>query len=281
MSNSKKSVSEKQLAANRANASHSTGPRTPEGKARSAQNSRKHGFTASHFAVVRLEDLEEVAHLRADLIAIYLPVNSQELFAIERIALAQQAMLRIARLESGLLTSCLNEALDTSGQLFISMSQDLVGHGDIEITKAQNRNYALADGFQRMTSNKRSNTWPLFLRYKVLTEREYRRALEDFERLKALRHELPNGPILEAQLEVIETPCDPLPTDPIRPQDPLVTPPPAQPGPLAQEPAKAPRISNSLRIGCSPVASHRRIPSPQHPGAWDILAKRTLYFQGN
>jgi hypothetical protein len=72
------------------------------------------------------------------------------------------------------------------------MSQDLVGHGDIEITKAQNRNYALADGFQRMTSNKRSNTWPLFLRYKVLTEREYRRAIEDFERLKALRNELPN-----------------------------------------------------------------------------------------
>jgi hypothetical protein len=192
MSIPKKPVSVKQLAANRANASHSTGPRTPEGKARSAQNSRKHGFTASHFAVVRLEELEEVAHLRADLIAIYQPANSQELFAIERIALAQQAMLRIARLESGLLTSCLNEALDTSGQLFISMSQDLVGHGDIEITKAQNRNYALADGFQRMTSNKRSNTWPLFLRYKVLTEREYRRAKEEFESLKALRHELPN-----------------------------------------------------------------------------------------
>ena len=181
-----------QVFANRENSKFSTGPRTPEGKARSAQNSRKHGFTASHFAVVRLEDLQEVDHLRADLIAIYQPVNSQELFAIERIALAQQAMLRIARLESGLLTSCLNEALDTSGQLFIGMSQDLVGHGDIEITKAQNRNYALADGFQRMTSNKRSNTWPLFLRYKVLTEREYRRAKEEFESLKALRHELPN-----------------------------------------------------------------------------------------
>jgi hypothetical protein len=217
MSKSRKPVSEKQFAANRANASHSTGPRTPDGKARSAQNSRKHGFTAPHFAVVRLEDPEEVAHLCADLIAIYQPANSQELFAIERIALAQQAMLRIARLESGLLTSCLNEALDTSGRLFISMSQDLVGHGDIEITKAQNRNYALADGFQRMTSNKRSNTWPLFLRYKVLTEREYRRAKEEFESLKALRHELPNEPISEAQPEPIETPYDPLPTDPIPP----------------------------------------------------------------
>jgi hypothetical protein len=88
---SRKPVSEKQLAANRVNAANSTGPRTPEGKARSAQNSRKHGFTASHFAVVRLEELEEVAHLRADLIAIYQSANSQELFAIERIALASKA----------------------------------------------------------------------------------------------------------------------------------------------------------------------------------------------
>ena len=220
MSNPRKPVSPKQLAANRANAAHSTGPRTPEGKARSAQNSRKHGFTGSTFAVVRLEDLQEVDHLRADLIAVYQPVNSQELFAIERIALAQQSMLRIAHLESGLLTTCLNEALDTSGQLFIPMSQDLVGDGDIEITKAQNRAYALADGFHRMTSNKRSNTWPLFLRYKAQTEREYRRAMEDFERLKALRHELPNEPIWEAQPEENEassTPCEINPSPPVRP----------------------------------------------------------------
>jgi hypothetical protein len=280
MSNPKKSVSEKQLAANRANASHSTGPRTPEGKARSAQNSRKHGFTATSFAVVRLEELEEVAHLRADLVGVYQPANSQELFAVERIALAQQAMLRIARLESGLLTSCLNEALDTSGQLFISMSQDLVGHGDIEITKAQNRNYALADGFQRMTSNKRSNTWPLFLRYKVQTEREYRRALEDFERLKALRHELPNEPILEAEPEANETPCDPLPTDPIPPHEPVLTSPEPPPGPPAQEPGKAPHISDSPRLRHAPVESCRRLLGPQHPRRLVYTGPANPVFRG-
>ena len=97
MPNSQNTVSPEQLAANRANAAKSTGPRTPEGKTRSAQNARRHGFTAFSYAVVRLEDLNEVANLKDDLVAFYQPVNSQELFAVERIALAQQALLRAAR----------------------------------------------------------------------------------------------------------------------------------------------------------------------------------------
>src|ERR1017187_8173118 len=57
MPHSQDTVSPEQLAANRANAAKSTGPRTSQGKARSAQNARKHGFTGSTFAVVRLEEL--------------------------------------------------------------------------------------------------------------------------------------------------------------------------------------------------------------------------------
>ena len=57
-------LSPKQLAANRANASRTTGPRSPESKARSAQNSHKHEFTATTFAVVRLEEIDEVAASR-------------------------------------------------------------------------------------------------------------------------------------------------------------------------------------------------------------------------
>ena len=105
-----------QKSANRLNAQKSTGPRTLEGKARSSQNARKHAFTASTFAVLRLEDMHEVAHLKADLVACYHPVNAQELFAIERIALAQQTLLRAARLETGLFTSCLNDAIDPLGE---------------------------------------------------------------------------------------------------------------------------------------------------------------------
>src|ERR1700692_4530513 len=111
-------ISEKQHAANRANAAKSTGPRTPEGKARSACNARTHGFTASSFAVVRLEDLDEIARLKQDIVAIYQPVNSQELFALEHMAILQQTMLRAARLESGFFTRCLETALNHDDSLF-------------------------------------------------------------------------------------------------------------------------------------------------------------------
>ncbi len=212
----KKPVSDKQLAANRANAAQSTGPRSPEGKSRSAQNARKHGFTATTFAVVRLEELDEVARLREDLIAVYQPANSQELFAIERIALAQQALLRVERLHTGMCTTCLNEALDGNGRPLMGISDALV-NDDNEITKAQNRNYLFAEGFHRL--NKYSNSFTLFLRYQAQTERLYRRAIEEFNRLKALRHELPNEPVVDTQPQATETPNTP-PSNPSNPPNP-------------------------------------------------------------
>jgi hypothetical protein len=197
MPRTKKPISAKQLAANRANAAKSTGPRSPEGKARSAQNAIKHGFAAASFAVVRLEDLQEIANLKADLVHDYQPVNSQELFALERMALAQQAMLRASRLEAGLFTTCLNETMDSQNRTFSPMSREMIGTGEIQIMRAQNRNYCLAEGFRFQAE--RSNVWPLFLRYQAQAERQYRRAVEDFDRLKALRPELPNEPVADLQ----------------------------------------------------------------------------------
>ena len=119
----KRPVSPASLAANRANAAQSTGPRTPEGKAVSARNALRHGFATSSFGVVRLEDLQEVGRLQADLVAAYQPANSQELFALERMAVTQQTIRRAARLESGLFTTCLNETLDANDYPAFPMNQ--------------------------------------------------------------------------------------------------------------------------------------------------------------
>jgi len=186
-------LTEKRLAANRANAARSTGPKTPEGKARSARNALQHGFTASSFAVIRLEEFSEIERLKADLVSVYQPVNSQEMVALERMALAQQSMFRASRLEAGLFASGMNDFCDgRSGNLTFQMNAQFVGDGDITITQQQNRNHALAEGFQQQVS--RSHVWTLFLRYHAQSERMYRRALEEFNRLKSLRDELPNEP---------------------------------------------------------------------------------------
>jgi hypothetical protein len=228
-------VSPEQLAANRANAARSSGPRTPEGKFRSSQNARKHGFTASSFTVVRLEDLNEVAALREDLVNLYHPVNSQELFALERVALAQQAILRAARLESGFLSNCLSDSLGANGKPRFPMNPQLTA--GIEISPAQNLNYLLGDGFYRLISH--NNSFALLLRYQAQAERHYRRAIAEFDRRKALREELRNEPIL-AEPETNETTSPSCETNPIPPGDPTPAPPPApDPRPLAPIPAPA------------------------------------------
>jgi hypothetical protein len=152
---------------------------------------------------VRLEDVQELAKLKEDAVACYQPVNSQELFAIERIAIAQQMILRGARVEAGLFTTAMNECLDPAGEPVHFLEPLMIGIDQpVEITRNQNRNFLAGEGFRRTA--RESNVWSLLLRYKAQAEREYRRAVEEFERLKALRPELlkqalPNEPITAAE----------------------------------------------------------------------------------
>ena len=248
----KKHVSKKQLAANRANAAKSTGPTSDTGKANSSRNSVKHGLASEKFTVVRLEDIHEIACLRADIVAAYQPVNSQELFALDQMAIRQQAMLRSARFESGLFSACLSEALGPDGSPRFPLNED-VTYG-IEITQAQNRNYCLADGFLRLA--RQGNGIQLFLRYQAQAERLYRRAVEEFERVKKLRGELPSEPILEddQQTEPEENTPDPPPPEPA----------PVAPAILSPADASAPDPQPSI-----PGAEVWQR-SPQHAGQEDI-----------
>src|SRR5262245_35402234 len=56
-------TSEKRIKANRANAKASTGPKTVQGKARAAQNARRHGLSLSIFTdPILSEGAKELAH---------------------------------------------------------------------------------------------------------------------------------------------------------------------------------------------------------------------------
>ncbi len=78
-------LSEKQLAANRANAKKSTGPRTPEGKARSSQNARRHGVTAQTLIMTE-EDRKAYHAFFVEMMADLAPVGAMETFLAQSVA---------------------------------------------------------------------------------------------------------------------------------------------------------------------------------------------------
>jgi len=78
-------TTEAQIEANRANAQKSTGPRSPEGKAKVAQNALKHGLLAKQ-AVVVGEDTDDFDLLRDQLYAEWAPVGPTEARLVERLA---------------------------------------------------------------------------------------------------------------------------------------------------------------------------------------------------
>jgi hypothetical protein len=195
-----KTLSEKQLAANRANAAKSTGPRTAEGKARAALNARKHGLAAATFTASSIEDTDQLANLIDDAVAFYQPQNSQEQFAVERIALCQMALLRAYRFEAGAITDCFAAACRTPPEITFEPA-----------TIDQKNNHALFGGLQHRA--RESAAWSLVLRYQAQAERQYRRAVEDFQRLVRERDSL-NEPISDPQPEET-TPQTAPPDEPI------------------------------------------------------------------
>src|SRR5260370_6866478 len=88
-------ISEQQLEANRLNSQKSTGPRTPEGKARSKMNALKHGLTAEQI-VLPNEDPEEYDALCQQWLDDYPDADAGQLALIE-IAVENAWMLQRAR----------------------------------------------------------------------------------------------------------------------------------------------------------------------------------------
>ena len=99
-----KTVTAKQLAANRRNAQRSTGPRTLEGKAKSRWNALQHGLLAKAVIPPSLEPYESradfdslLAALREDLA----PASALEELLVERIATCYWRLARLLRAEAG------------------------------------------------------------------------------------------------------------------------------------------------------------------------------------
>lgn len=94
-------ISENQLAANRANAQLSTGPKTEEGKCRSALNARRHGLTGQ---VTTMSDEDRAAHdqFSATIIKDLAPEGAMETQLAQRIATDSWRLNRISAVEENI-----------------------------------------------------------------------------------------------------------------------------------------------------------------------------------
>ena len=107
-------ASQAQLAANTANAQHSTGPRTPEGKTVSAQNRRKHGLTSHD--LVGADEQPEFESLRDALTADITPQGELELLQFDLLLHAAWNLHRIRKREASLVKDDLDPILDPAVQ---------------------------------------------------------------------------------------------------------------------------------------------------------------------
>lgn len=154
-----------------ANAVHSTGPRTPEGKARTSQNSLKHGLLAN--TIILPDECSEIFDAaRAALIHDIQPRTYLESRCVDIMAVADWRRGRAWHLEQAQLTHAVHaqEAL-----------KDPVA--DRENTENPSMHSALA--FGRLSNS--TNTLRTLHRYEVRMSREFLRYLDVIESRRA-RH---------------------------------------------------------------------------------------------
>ena len=108
-------TTDKQAAANRRNATRSTGPATPAGKAIASRNALKHGLLAKEIVIDAgegAESQEEFNALVLDLRNQFNPQGPLEEMLVEKIAVAYWRLRRVYRYEAGVIKRNLSTTFD-------------------------------------------------------------------------------------------------------------------------------------------------------------------------
>ena len=201
--------SQQRIEANRRNAQNSTGPRTAQGKAKSAHNSTTHGLSRLHVnplapgCFLKIEDENQFRILLDEYVATYNPQHRDELDLLTEGVYAKWRQQRLWIAETN--------------QIEIAIAQ-----GESELRKAlpmANANAHLANGIAKSEA-----VLKLYLRYDAQLHRHYRNCLKDLRDLQAQRLPLddaPNEPIApekpptpEAEIPVEATVQAPEPDEP-------------------------------------------------------------------
>jgi cell division septation protein DedD len=192
--------SQSQIDANRINAQKSTGPRTPEGKARSRRNGLLHGLTAKT-CMLDGEDPAALTDLVDAISDKYHPQDIDEDFYVDRMAKARCRYNRIMPLEAGIFNIRLT-----------------VDQAPKEVVEALSQEGQRAWAYLRDANG--GNALSKLSRYETSLLREYDRSRQELEKLQKIR----------AAEELRREPDPPItPTKSAQPA--TSTPPPSSPNP--------------------------------------------------
>ena len=142
-------VSNARAEASRTNGAKSRGPKTEEGKARSAQNALKHGMRAERHIVLPDEDAAEFAGLEAALVEELAPVGALQTVLARRVAVAAWRLARADRIEAELF----EERRVASGGLGLALIRDGNGARSFE-TLLRYRGAAMAEFWRALRTLK-------------------------------------------------------------------------------------------------------------------------------
>jgi hypothetical protein len=186
-------TTERQIEANRRNAQKSTGPRTPEGKAKSARNATRHGLLSA-CPVLPQEDAEAYEQLRLNLHKELCPESQLETLLVNRIAAAQWRLGRIPALEAALFERLGAPVPGADGADTASAHLDPSGD--------PLRDFAAYLGLAwERDSGPYGGALGRLARYETMLERSTTRLLAEMRRQQAFRLRLERNELLEARRE--------------------------------------------------------------------------------
>jgi hypothetical protein len=158
---------EKQTEANRLNAQKSTGPKTPEGKAKVSQNAVTHGLTAFR-PVLANENPEEYTLFRDDFFRHHAPAGILEQSLAQRAADTLWRLQRAQDYETAVLNNLITEARSASDGISSDDPNSLLGQ-------------VLLDDFRQ------NHCLEKIQKYEMAIERSYFRTVKELRHLQSQR----------------------------------------------------------------------------------------------
>jgi hypothetical protein len=185
---------ETQINANRLNAQRSTGPRTPEGKAKVSQNAVTHGLTALR-PVLANENPEEYTLFRDDFFRHYAPVGILEETLAQRAADSFWRLQRAQDYETAVLNTLITEARSkTQTEARIETLTKARSASDGISSDASNDllGQVLLDDFRQ------THCLEKVQKYEMAIERSFFRTLKELRRLQSHRLKVGEASVLHS-----------------------------------------------------------------------------------